>query len=421
MPRKSKYARLLRQPQIRRWHANVSRGSLITADVNLRRLGAFCNEYKITPRRLTTMDSRQLHGVLIDMVTAMETRNRAGSYISSTLKSVKSWLAFNDVFVRRPIKIRGVNSAPTLRNEKVPTQAELKNVFLAGDPRSRLACALMGMSGLRPEVLGNYTGHDGLRLGDFPDLRLDGGIRLERTPARVVVRRELSKTDHAYFSFLCEEGCRYLVAYLKERAEQGEELKPESPLITPKSASKQFIVTTNISDIARGAIRKAGYRFRPYALRYYFARQMMLAEAKSYVIRDWRQFFMGHKGDIEHRYTLNNCQLPDEVIHQMRESYALAARFLQTEITEDAQSDAIRRMRRDLLMVAGFVESEITDTHLSLDEHGFRKLAQDKLETSKKRAVQKVIATGELEQYLADGWEFLSVLPDGRLVVREGG
>jgi len=40
----------------------------------------------------------------------------------------------------------------------------------------------------------------------------------------VVVRRELSKAKHQYFSSLSEEGCEYLKDYLEERFRGGGKL-----------------------------------------------------------------------------------------------------------------------------------------------------------------------------------------------------
>ena len=81
-------------------------------------------------------------------------------------------------------------------------------------------------------------------------------------------------------------------------------------MITPKSANKPFIRSVNISDAIRAALRKAGFPWRPYVLRSYFDTQLMLAESKGLIIRGYRQFFMGHKGDIENTYTTNKCRLP---------------------------------------------------------------------------------------------------------------
>lgn len=45
----TKKARLLAEPDVKRWHSNVARGSPVTAEINLRRLSKFCEDNKITP------------------------------------------------------------------------------------------------------------------------------------------------------------------------------------------------------------------------------------------------------------------------------------------------------------------------------------------------------------------------------------
>ena len=44
---------------------------------------------------------------------------------------------------------------------------QLDKIIRMATPRARVAIALMAFSGLRPQSLGNFTGTDGIRLGDF--------------------------------------------------------------------------------------------------------------------------------------------------------------------------------------------------------------------------------------------------------------
>ena len=204
---------------------------------------------------------------------------------------------------------------------------------MCGDLRARCACALLAHSGLRIETLGNYEGTDGLRIKDFPEMKIENGeVIYEKVPTMIVVRRELSKGGHQYFTFLSEEGCEYLKDYLESRLKEGEKLMLNSPILTPKVTPKPFIRSTNIGDMIRAAIRKAGFKWRPYVLRAYFDTQLMLAESKGMVLRDYRQFWMGHKGDIENRYTTNKCRLPEGVIEDMREAYKRSQEYLQTRV-----------------------------------------------------------------------------------------
>jgi len=422
MTRRAKYAFLLEDVDVRRWYRNVARGSQVTADVYLRRLGAFCNRFGLSPKRLVSLGEDEIYNLLLDYVSDLEAAGRAGSYIESVLKAVKSWLAHNGLEIKRKIKIKGVRDAPTLRNERTPTPEELKRIFLSGDKKARVACVLMAHSGLRPVTLGNYRGTDGLRIRDFPEMRIEGDtVEFEKIPTMVIVRPELSKGGHQYFTFLSEEGCEYLKDYLEERMRKGEELTADSPIIRPKAAKKPFIRSVNIGDMIREAIRKAGFNWRPYVLRAYFDTQLMLAESKGLLIRDYRQFWMGHKGDIENRYTTNKCRLPEDVIEDMREAYRRSQEYLQTTKPETGREKLIEEFRRQLLLVAGFSQEEISKIDItSLTDEEFQDLIRKRLlgNTNTDCGTQKVVDLNELEKYLENGWEYVATLPNQKVIVR---
>lgn len=175
-----------------------------------------------------------------------------------------------------------------------------------------------------------------------------------------------------------------------------------------------------IGDAARKAIRKAGFPWRPYVLRSYFATQMMLAESKGLIIRDYRSFFMGHKGDIEGVYTLNKRRLPPDVVEQMRECYARAYRYLQTAESGPSEEELTKAFKRQLLLVAGFKAAEINEEHLELDEEEFHRLVRDKLlrGVRNNHAGQQVVPVSELESRLGDGWDFVSLLPNDKAIVK---
>jgi len=137
--------------------------------------------------------------------------------------------------------------------------------------RSRTAISLMAFSGLRPESLGSYNGDNGLKLSDIPDITIhNDNITFEKTPAQIIIRPELSKARHQYFSFIAEEGCTYIKEYLKSRINNGEKLTKDSPLILPdtnmsrKEYENPFLETQLVSREIKKAIKKAGYKWRPY-------------------------------------------------------------------------------------------------------------------------------------------------------------
>jgi integrase len=319
----------LSDPDVRRWYTNLERGSPTTASNYLRSLGGFARRTALSFQQIAALSEKNAHQVLLDFVSEEEKRGVAGSSVQTYVKAVRSWFLFHGTKVDRPIRIRGAEQTPTLRNERVPTQEELRRILLAASRQQRVAVALMAFAGIRPQVLGNYRGTDGLTIGDLPDLTLKGKTaHFRQTPGMVVVRPELSKTGLRYFSFIGSEGCDYLAAYLTDRLEAGEELGPDSDILSPVYAKKRFIKTAKISSSIRSAIDRSGFDARPYVLKAYFDSQLLFAESKGKLTRDYRVFWMGHKGSIETRYTSNKGRLPAEMIEDMRSAYRECERFV---------------------------------------------------------------------------------------------
>ena len=420
--RESEYRDLLNDRALRRWYDNVARGSIITADVYLRRLGHFCNDHRITPNILLEMKENELYDLLLDTVSNMEKEDYAGSYIHSTLKAVKSWLLHNRIQVRGRIKINGTQDTPTLKDERVPIKSELSRILLAGDEKSRAICILIAHGGLRPETIGDYKGKDGLTIRDFPEISIENqSVVFQKTPTIIIVRKELSKAGHQYFTFLGQEACNYLKDYLDKRIREGEPLNSDSAIVTPKQRMKSFIRTSNVGDAARDCIRNAGFPWRPYVLRSYFDTQLMLAESKGLVLRDYRQFWMGHKGDIENRYTTNKHKLPETVVEDMRSAYGRGEEFLQTRINEETSEEKVSKiLKKQLLMMAGFKQDEIDKMDLKMTDEEVQESVRNRLFGLKAEngSKQKVVNVNEANDYLSKGWEYVDKLPNGRVVIK---
>jgi len=420
--RKRRHAHLFKDDDVRRWYENVGRGSNVTADIYLRRLGSFCTTHRTTPKDIASLDDQALHNLLLDFVTNAEKQGYAGSYIQSTLKALRSWLAHNRREIKTRIKVRGAQDTPTLKDERVPTPDELKRILLSGEKKTRTACVLVAHAGLRLETLGNYTGDDGLRVRDLPEMIVgSGGVGFEKTPTMLVVRKPLSKARHQYFTFLGEEGCSYLKDYLDERIRQGEKLTKDSAIVTPKLGRKPFITAINIGDAIRQAIRSAGFPWRPYVLRSYFDTQLMLAESKGLILRDYRSFWMGHKGDIEARYTTNKYVLPQNVIEDMRDSYRRSQDYLETTGIKTSQDKLKESLRRELLLAVGLKEEEIDAKSLAqTSNEELQSIVRQKLlgEMVNNGATQKVVSLDEVEKHIADGWEFVASLPNGKAILK---
>ena len=153
----------------------------------------------------------------------------------------------------------------------------------------------------------------------------------------------------------------------------------------------------------------------------------MLAESKGLVLRDYRQRWMGHKGDIETTYTLGKQKLPPHVIEDMREAYRRSQSYLQT--TQPAQNGDMGRMTKRLLMLMGFSPEEIEELDLeNMTDEEVTELAEQRADRKPPAKAaqshdegQTVVPMAEVGSYLDRGWRFVAKLSDSEAVLRLAG
>jgi len=421
-----KYRELLLNDDVRRWFENLKAKSVLTATVALRNLGHYCELTDTTPKEILNkarVNEKDFRYEFTDFVRKLEKEGKAGSYIARFKKVILSWLKFNDIRLQLTVNISGENETPTIVNERVPSKEELARILRKATSRGRVAIAIMAFSGLRPESLGDYEGTDGLRLGDLKELKLSDEIQFDKIPVTVMVKSKLSKARHQYFSFIGEEGTTYIREYLEERRKQGEELTYESPLLQfdVRGVKKNaFLRTTLVTRDIREAIEQAGLKMRPYVLRAYFSTALDIAESKGLISHPWRQFIMGHKGDIEARYSTNK-RLPPDIIDEMRESYNKSTKFLETRISDVSEENARLYLQQQLLSAVGYRQDEIDKMNLAeTSTEDFQKLLRDKVAgaMASNGSKQKLVPMNEIEKLLGEGYEFQAVLPNGKAIMK---
>jgi len=426
MTMQPKYRELLLDEDVRRWFENLRAKSVLTATVALRNLGYYCELTQTTPKGILAKarsNEKDFRYEFTDFVRKLEKEGKAGSYIARFKKVILSWLKFNDIRLQLTVNISGENETPTIANERVPSKEELARILRKATSRGRVAIVMMAFSGLRPESLGDYEGTDGLRLGDIKDLRISDEIQFDKTPSMVMVKNKLSKARHQYFSFIGEEGTTYIKEYLEERRKQGEELTYDSPLLQfdVRGVKKNnFLRTTLVTRDIREAIEQAGLKMRPYVLRAYFSTALDIAESKGLISHPWRQFIMGHKGDIEARYSTNKRLSPD-MIEEMRQSYQKCLKYMETRMSEVSEDNARLYLQQQLLSAVGYRQDEIDKMDLAdIGTDDFQKLLRDKVAgaMTSNGSKQKLVPMNEIEKLLGEGYEFQAVLPNGKAIMK---
>lgn len=397
----------------RRWHRNVAQGSHATADVYVRRLAAFCRQLKVTPEALANMGDKPLRDLVMDFVDLESRAKRAGSYIHSTVKAVNSWRRHSGQSVVTGVNIRGRESTPTLVDEVAPSPGQVRAVLARAPLRARVSCALMAYSGVRPEVLGNYLGDDGLTLGDLPELDVTGAEpKFRKVPALVVVRESISKAGHAYLTFAAAPTCRAIEDYLRLRIAEGEKLTRSSDLVSPGRGHRPFLRTMNVSEAIRGTFRSLGMSDRPYVLRVFFETRLGIAEGQGKVAHRFVVHWGGHTGDITARYSLNKNRLPSDLVEEMREAYRRSEPILTGDVP--SEGDVRREVARVLLGSLGYSEKELEGVDLTSVEQ-VRALTQRRVSQPPKK--QALVTVDELPRYLDRGWTFAGNVGQDRVLL----
>jgi hypothetical protein len=138
---------------------------------------------------------------------------------------------------------------------------------------------------------------------------------------------------------------------------------------------------------------------------------------------------MGHSGDIEATYSVKK-RLSPEIIEEMRAAFARCEPVISPSTEEvngsflirEAKLEVLRSVAKALGIEPSYVKTrreKVVGRQLSSDEE--IELFEDEVKGLRKRAPdpQKIIEEQELPDYLKEGWQFVAVLPNGRMVVRK--
>jgi site-specific recombinase XerC len=435
---KPKYDHLLKDEDVKRWFDNLAARSIVTAGVYLRSLGLYCELNKTNPKALLKVaKTKAFRDSFSDFIRQQEKEGKAGSYLTRYKKVLRSWFSYNGLEVKLNINIAGERDTPTIASERIPNKEELDRILRMATSRARVSIALMAFSGLRPESLGNYEGTDGIRLGDFVDAQItENGIEFTEIPAQLVVRKNLSKARHQYFTFVPEQTLTYITEYVEGRIKRKEEMSSDSNLLELDVRGvkrNKFLRTTLVTRDIKEAILKAGYSWRPYVLRSYCDTNLIIAESKGKISHPYLQFIMGHKGDIEARYSTNKGILPPDMIEDIRKFYKDCEPFLststqpleQSSVILEAKTEALKSIAKSLLGI-DLLEVKIAkekELGKELDQNETIQLFEDELKKLRdgQHNPQRIVREEELERHLAEGWHFVSTLPSQRILVKKEG
>ena len=412
----------------------------------------------MTPWQYARLPLKKIETLAMKFISQMEkARNPktgelyATEYIEKHVDAIKSWTSWNSKTIgNRKLKVAKLNPRPLASKEKLPPPEELRRLLYASTTpkRTRVVIAGTAHAGLRFMSYGDYKGTDGIRIKDFPELKIvtdekrrQKEVIFEKKPAWCRIRWNLSKTRKPYESKWSVEACDVLKDYLDDRIRSGEILDLESGIVVTTEEDRRrldvpheklgvldaspFLCSGKVAKLVKDAMDAIGLNARPYIWRHFFDSKMMVAQDKGYIIHAYQQFLMGHTGDIEATYTLNK-QLPPDIEEGLSESYRKIQPLLQTKVTNGdlVSEEKARRISKTMLFTTiGFSEKEIEELKL-LDKKDdeITEIVNGKiLQVAKPSKRDEVYVKPEkMEEFHSKGYDYHASLPDGRVVMRLG-
>lgn len=341
----------------------------------------------------------------------------AESSVANYLSAVKSRLQYDGLRLARDIKIKNRHQHHTVESQTVPTKDQIITFLQTAKPSTQVIIAFGAFLGFRFKVMSD------LRVSDFPEMRIteDGKIIFEKMPTRIKVRSELSKNRKAYQTFLIEFGCKLLQNYLEIRMRDGEKLEPNSLILPTEGGNEsQRYRAKALARRLYTVFVKLGYESRPYSLKDFFA----TALANSGLQQNYQTFFMGHTGPMQNEYSVRRQQPSDQIEFMrnifkkdiepylvpqpnsadktMKEGFKKLANAMGLEVKEDATTDE--------------TIEEIASLYTSAkDDLASRMPTKPSISTKQ----QKRVTEDVLDNYLEEGWEVVSTLQSGSIVIQK--
>ncbi len=439
-PKRLDHRSSLADPLVRTWYDENRLRSARTADVNLRQLGLCLHEIGLGPRGLLQRAREtpaELKSRLVAYAERLQKRGRLNSYIAKTFVGIGSFFRHHEVEFRGFPRLAVVRGA-SIENERVPTQAELGRLLRALPLRGQVSALLMAHAGLRPGSFAVYRAGDvALRLRDLPELDVDS-LSVREVPFLIRVAGGLSKNRRAYVTFGSSELADALTAYLRERRERPrfrkgkvvgpEVLTPDSPLVVVRDTDTEtgFVTVKALTKEVRSGMQKvvpADTTWRPYVLRSYASTQLLLAESKGLIARDFREAILGHDLGVSGRYNLSK-KLQPTMVEEMRAAFRRAEAFLASGPTRADRPVVDVETRRLLLLAVGYSYEEVERMNIAgLEPAQLVEAIQKSPARSGAGAKprQQVIPEADLPNYLADGWIARMPVNGSKFVVERAG
>jgi hypothetical protein len=172
---------------------------------------------------------------------------------------------------------------------------------------------------------------------------------------------------------------------------------------------RQMNMRSTILESKEGRAKRFEFK-QAHGFRKFFKTRMEVAGVKPMIT----ETLMGHSIGVANSYMKPSTE-------ELLGEYARGIPALTVLSKEKEKADLKSEMKRQLLLVAGFKPEEIEKVDLSkTTDEEFQKMVRERLlgAMANNGSRQRVISTGEVEQYIQQGWEYVAHLSNERAILK---
>jgi integrase len=402
----------------------------------LRILYRFCKYSRKNPDKLIEYDPDDASDMVQDFVDELGDKKYSRAYLNSILRKLQTFYKTNKMDIK--VQTYFVSSRYRKKPEYIPSKDEIYNIADAADSlRNRAIILILWTSGIRVSTLCalNYedveedieSGKEYIKIPIYPEMK-------ERVP-------DACKGGIPYYTFISSEASDVLIAYIRERIEQYNDITSKEPLICSEwnqydkkvRKTKRLAPQTinkNIKKAARLAGIEQGEYVSAHCLRKAFESILRAPTVEGGNMDiSTQQFLFGHilPGTQDPYYDRTKVNFHREIYSKLNFARSpMESKF--TDILLASVRAASTGVGADPeKIIADYAQAKYGKEILwrLFPQDDQVKLIQEAMEWKREHvapieeAKDKVISTDFLEKYLSKGWKFVEKLDNRRCVIRK--
>ena len=390
-------------------------------------LKGLCESVGRGPDQLVKTSPEEASELLQGYVDSLADKGYSIRYVNVCLAYLKTFFKVNGFKGAKALEVerRYQPARYRKRSEYIPTSAQIYDMaFAAGSIRNKALVFALYTSGLR-----NST----LRALLYRDVKeeIQNGMEIVKLPVYPQMKKVdtgACKGNIPYYSFISKDAVEALLAYCTERRQIHGSIEEDEPLfasdsrnVPPETRRHTLVMKKSLEAMVKRAARNAGIKkwraVYPHCLRKAFESALR----NSGMDPKDQEFLMGHILPRSQDTYYDKTKIED-----LRRKYVQVDFFPQRAYP----SEQLRKKQvLDTARLLGFPEDRIKRVEEALAKYAtvddameeIRKLSLEgyKLRENPNSDPKKVIDEGELENYLARGWDVQTVLPSGRILVKK--